>query len=70
MQSKILLLLVLMGVLKRVIYYGINAAYETYLFPKQNMLFRFIDQTSAAMLSPSQGNLFFHGLTLQGFIDF
>lgn len=55
---------------KRVIYYGINTAYEAFVFWKQNMLFRFIDQTSAAMISPSQGNLFFHGLTIKGFVDF
>ncbi|MBX7067304.1 MAG: hypothetical protein K1X28_08745 [Parachlamydiales bacterium] len=53
-----------------VIYYGLSASYEAQIFWKQNMLYRFIDQTNAAMIAPTQGNLFFHGLTLEGFIDF
>lgn len=55
---------------KNVIYYGINAAYEAFIFWKQNMLFRYINETSTAKISPSQGNLFFHGLTIKGFLDF
>lgn len=53
-----------------VLHYGFSASYEAQIWWKQNMLFRFIDLTNAAMISPTQGNLFFHGLTLDGFIDF
>lgn len=55
---------------KNGIYYGLSAAYEAQVWWKQNMLFRFIDQTNAAMISPTQGDLFFHGLTLEGFVEF
>lgn len=53
-----------------VIYYGLSASYEAQVFWKQNMLYRYIDQTNAAMIAPTQGDLFLHGLTLDGFIDF
>ena len=53
-----------------VIYYGFSASYETQVYWKQNMLYRFIDQTNPAMIAPTQGDLFFHGLTLDAFIDF
>ncbi|OGN56232.1 MAG: hypothetical protein A3D96_02130 [Chlamydiae bacterium RIFCSPHIGHO2_12_FULL_44_59] len=55
---------------KHVVYYSVSAAYELHVFWKQNMLLRFIDQANAAMIVPSLGDLFFHGLTLQGLIDF
>ncbi len=55
---------------KSEIYYGFSAFYEAQIYWKQNMLYRFIDQTNAAMIVPTQGDLFFHGLTLDGFIDF
>lgn len=53
-----------------VIDYGLSAAYEAQVWWKQNMLFRFIDQMNAAMIAPTQGDLFFHGLTLDAWIDF
>jgi len=53
-----------------VLHYGFSASYEAQIWWKQNMLFRFIDQSNPAMISPTQGNLFFHGLTLDGFVDF
>jgi hypothetical protein len=53
-----------------VLHYGFSASYEAQIWWKQNMLFRFIDQTNPAMIAPTQGNLFFHGLTLDGFVDF
>jgi hypothetical protein len=34
------------------------------------MLFRFIDQTNTGMIAPTQGDLFFHGLTIDAFVDF
>lgn len=55
---------------KSVIYYGFSASYEAQVFWKQNMLYRFIDYTNAAMIAPTQGSLFLHGLTLDGFVDF
>ncbi len=54
----------------KVIYYGISASYEAQVFFKQNMLYRFIDETSIAMAVSTQGNLFFHGLALDAFINF
>jgi hypothetical protein len=53
-----------------VLHYGFSASYEAQVWWKQNMLFRFIDQTNAAMIAPTQGDLFFHGLTLDAFVDF
>lgn len=53
-----------------IIPYGLSASYEGQLFWKQNMLYRFIDETNAAMVAPTQGDLYFQGLTLNGFIDF
>lgn len=53
-----------------VINYGFSAAYEAQSWWKQNMFFRFIDEMNGAMIVPTQGSLFFHGLTLDAFIDF
>lgn len=55
---------------RSVLEYGFSAAYEAQVWWKQNMLFRFIDQTNAAMIAPTQGNLFFHGLNLEFYVDF
>lgn len=55
---------------KKVVRLGLNASYEATCYWKQNMLFRFIDETNSAMLSSAQGDLFFHGLTLEGTVDF
>lgn len=52
------------------VHYGLSAAYEAQVWWKQNMLFRYIDQTNAAMIAPTQGNLFFHGLSLEGFVEY
>ncbi len=52
------------------LFYGFGASYEMDLYWKQNMLFRFIDQTNGAMIAPTQGSLFFQGLTCNAFIDF
>lgn len=54
----------------RLIYYGFQAFYEAQVWWKQNMLYRFIDQTNIAMIAPTQGDLFFHGLTLEGYLRF
>ncbi len=53
-----------------VIHYGFSASYEAQVWWKQNMLFRFIDETNTAMIAPTQGDLFFHGLTIDAFVDF
>jgi hypothetical protein len=53
-----------------VIHYGFSAVYEAQVWWKQNMLFRFIDQTNTGMIAPTQGDLFFHGLTIDAFVDF
>lgn len=55
---------------KSVLYYGFSASYEALVYWKQNMLYRYIDQSNAAMIAPTQGDLFFHGLTLDAFVDF
>lgn len=55
---------------RSVLQYGFSAAYEAQVWWKQNMLFRFIDQTNAAMIAPTQGNLYFHGLNIELFVDF
>ncbi len=54
----------------KVITYGFGAEYEAQVWWKQNMLYRFIDSMNPAMIAPTQGNLFFHGLTANAFVDF
>lgn len=54
----------------RPVYYGLEVFYEAQVWWKQNMLYRFIDQTNSAMIAPTQGDLFFHGLTLNGYLHF
>lgn len=54
----------------RKVFYGFSALYEGQIYWKQNMLYKFIDQTNGAMIAPIQGDLFIHGLTINGFIDF
>ncbi len=54
----------------RMIHYGLEAFYEAQVWWKQNMLYRFIDQTNTAMIAPTQGDLFFHGLTVEGYVHF
>lgn len=53
---------------KQVFYYALSASYETQIYWKQNMFYRFIDPT--ATKAPTQGTLFFHGLTLTAMVDF
>lgn len=53
------------------IHYAFAIGYEGQIWWKQNMFFRYVDGLSLKALAvPSQGDLFFHGLTLSGKVDF
>ena len=51
-----------------------SAAYETEMWWKQNQLLRYLDvqntTSSGANVVPTQGDLMFHGATLQFGLDF
>lgn len=55
-------------------YYGLSLSYDAVLFWKQNQLMRYIDNFSASTITtsvaPTQGDLFFHGVTLNLEFDF
>ncbi len=54
-----------------VIYYAFSLGYEMQYWWKQNMLLRYVDgEALRAQVAPTQGDLFFQGLTLGAEIDF
>lgn len=56
----------------RTLFYALSLAYEAQYWWKQNMLLRYVDGTRQIFteLAPTQGDLFFQGLTLDARLDF
>lgn len=54
------------------VHFGLSASYEAQYFFKQNMLLRHYDASTSdsANVAPAQGDLFFHGLTVNVLFDF
>lgn len=59
---------------RRSVFYHVSAAYEAEIWWKQNQLLRYLDilnaNSSGTNVTPTQGDLMFHGVNLEAGVDF